>query len=94
MSKSKRRSFSAQFKADAAALVTKGGKRASVVAKQLGVADGSLRLWIKQGATSASGSLSLDERTELMELRKRLKRVEMERDILKKATAYFARESA
>ena len=94
MSKQKRRSFSAQFKSDAAALVTKGGKTVSAVGKMLGVSIGSLRLWIKQSETVATGSLSLDERTELMMLRKRLKRVEMERDILKKATAYFARESA
>jgi transposase len=94
MSKRKRRTFSAQFKADAAALVTKGGKPISVIAKQLDLADGSLRLWVEQSKAHGVSGLTVDERTELMELRKRLKRVEMERDILKKATAYFARESA
>jgi transposase len=94
MSKRKRRKFTAQFKSDAASLVTKGGKSLSAVAKQLDLSDGSLRLWVEQSKQSEAGGLSVDERTELMELRKRLKRVETERDILKKATVFFARESA
>jgi transposase len=44
--------------------------------------------------TGASGALTTAERAELVDLRKRLKRAEMERDILKKATAFFAKESA
>jgi transposase len=94
MSKRKRRVFSEQFKADAAALVTKGGKSVSEVAKQLDLAENSVRRWVEGRTQGSPAGLSLDERAELTELRKRVKRVEMERDILKKATAFFARESA
>ena len=95
MATRKRRTFTAQFKTDAALLVTRGGKTIAAAAKQLGVADGSLRIWLKQAPTiDAPDNLTFAERAELMELRKKLKRVEMERDLLKKATAYFARESA
>jgi transposase len=86
MSKRKRRVFSEQFKADAAALVTKGGKSVSEVAKQLDLAENSVRRWVEGRTLGSPAGLSLDERAELMELRKRVKRVEMERDILKKAT--------
>jgi transposase len=85
--------LNSQVKADAVALVTKGGKSLRTVAKQLGLADGSIRLWVDQSTEQVSSGLMVDERAELMKLRKRLKRVEMERDILKK-TAFFARESA
>jgi transposase-like protein len=94
MSNRKRRVFSEQFKADAAALVTTGGKSVSEVAKQLDLAENSVRRWVTSLPQGFAAGLSLDERAELMELRKRVKRVEMERDILKKATAFFARESA
>jgi transposase-like protein len=95
MATRKRRTFTAQFKTDAVALVTRGGKSVAAAAKQLGISDGNLRIWLKQApTTSAPDNLTFAERAELMELRKKLKRVEMERDLLKKATAYFARENA
>jgi transposase-like protein len=94
MSTRKRRTFTAQFKTDAVALVTRGGKTVAAAAKQLDIAEGNLRIWLKQTPPNAPESLTFAEKEELMELRKKLKRVEMERDLLKKATAYFARESA
>jgi transposase len=94
MSTRKRRTFTAQFKTDAVALVTRGGKTVAAAAKQLDIAEGNLRIWLKQTPPNALESLTFAEKEELMELRKKLKRVEMERDLLKKATAYFARESA
>jgi transposase len=94
MSTRKRRTFTAQFKTDAVALVTRGGKTIAAAAKQLNISDGNLRIWLKQTPRNAPESLTFAEKEELMDLRKKLKRVEMERDLLKKGAAYFARESA
>ena len=98
MTRRKRRKFTVQFKADAVRLVTAGGKTIADVTKQFDLTETALRAWVRRAELDAGngppGALTTAERTELIELRKRLKRVEMERDILKKATAFFARENA
>jgi transposase len=98
MERRKRRKFTPEFKADAVRLVTTGGRTIAEVTKQFDLIETSLRAWIKQAETDAgrgsSDALTTAERAELVELRKRVKRAEMERDILKKATAFFAKESA
>ena len=98
MERRKRRKFTAEFKADAVRLVTTGSKTITEVTKQFDLTETSLRAWVKQAKTDArrgaAGELTTAERAELVELRKRVKRVEMERDILKKATAFFAKENA
>lgn len=98
MARRKRRKFTTQFKADAVRLVTTGAKTIAEVTKDFDLTETSLREWVKQAeADSGRGppdALTTAERAELIELRKKLKRAEMERDILKKATAFFAKESA
>jgi transposase-like protein len=98
MDKRKRRTFTREFKADAVRLVTTGGKTIAEVTKQFELTETSLRAWVKQAAIDAGNgppeALTTAERAELVELRKRVKRAEMERDILKKATAFFAKENA
>jgi transposase-like protein len=98
MARRKRRKFTAQFKADAVGLVTTGGKTIAEVTEQFDLTETALREWVKRAEADAGkgppDALTSAERVELIELRKRLKRVEMERDILKKATAFFAKESA
>ena len=98
MERRKRRKFTPEFKADAVRLVAGGGKSITEVCKQFDLNETSLRAWMKQADTDAgkgsSGALTTAERVELVELRRRVKRAEMERDILKKATAFFAKESA
>ncbi len=98
MARRKRRVFTAEFKADAVRLVTAGGKTVAQVSKQFDLTETCLREWLKRAEVDAGrgppDALTTAERAELVELRRRLKRVEMERDILKKATAFFARESA
>ena len=98
MARRKRRKFSAEFKADAVRLVTTGGKTIADVTKQFDLTETALREWVKRAEADAgrgpSDALTTTERAELVDLRKRLKRAEMERDILKKATAFFAKESA
>lgn len=97
MTKRKRRVYSDQFKSDAVQLVTHGGKTFAEVSKQFELTESALRDWAKAAQqarpSDASAPLTTSERAELVDLRKRLKRAEMERDILKKATAFFARES-
>jgi transposase len=97
MARRKRRNFSAEFKADAVRLVTSGSKTIPEVTKDLDLTETALRDWVKRAEADSSkvptSTLTTAERAELIDLRKRLKRAEMERDILKKATAYFAKES-
>lgn len=98
MARRKRRKFTPQFKADAVRLVTDGGKSIAEVTAQFDLTETALREWVKRAqadaGTGPAGALTTAERSELIELRKRLKRAEMERDILKKATAFFAKENA
>ncbi len=94
MSRRPRRSFTAEFKAEAVALVKKSGKTVGQVAKELDLTVTSLRNWMKEGERGAAPTpLSESERDELTRLRKDIQRVQMERDFLKKAAAFFARES-
>ena len=98
MARRKRRKYTLQFKADAARLAMTGGKTIAEVARQFDLNVSVLRSWVRRVEADAGkgppDALTTAERCELVELRKRLKRVEMERDILKKATAFFAKESA
>jgi transposase-like protein len=98
MARRKRRKFTAQFKADAVRLVTTGGKTIAEVRDEFDLTETALREWIARAEADAGrgppDALTTAERAELIDLRKRLKRAEMERDILKKATAFFAKENA
>lgn len=93
----KRRSFSAEFKAEAVRLCKVGDRSIRQVALDLDLTETALRGWVKRATTEVEaepdGSLGATERDELMQLRKRVKRLEMEREILKKAAAFFAKES-
>jgi transposase len=97
MSKKKRRAFTAEQKAEAVKIVKTSGKSVGQVAQELGLTVSALRSWVKQDEINHNpaprGPLTTDERAELARLRKELKRVEMERDFLKKAAAFFARET-
>jgi len=94
--KRKRRSFSPEFKADAVKIV-RAGKSVPQVAKELDLTETALREWVNRADAGASkgpaDAMTSAERTELQELRKRVKRLEMEREILKKAAAFFAKEN-
>ena len=99
MAKRKRRAFSAEFKAEAVRLCRLGDRTVTQVAKDLDLTETALRDWVKRAPAEASKeasplALSGNERDELNELRKRVRRLEMEREILKKAAAFFAKENA
>ena len=93
----KRRSFSDEFKHDAVNLIVNQGYSFRAAAEAVGVGEGSLRLWHRQLVPKpepAGEDASLAElKAENQRLRRELRQAEMEREILKKATAYFAKES-
>ena len=88
--------YTLEFKLEAVWLV-KGGQSVPVTSKILGVPVQTLGNWVRvggQGQLKGAGDKPVSpEQMELARLRAELARVKMERDILKKATAYFARES-
>jgi transposase-like protein len=92
-----RRAFSAEFKAEAVRLCKVGDRSVSQVAADLDLSETSLRGWVKRldidAGSGPPGALTSDERTELAQLRRENKRLLMEREILKKAAAFFAKES-
>ena len=97
MKKRTRRSFSSAYKTEVVDLVRASGKRIGAVANDLGLTETAVRAWVRQatvdGGGGAVGALTSAERDELTQLRRRVKTLEMERDVLKTATAFFARES-
>jgi transposase len=90
-----RRGHPSEFRAEAVELYRTSDKSIREIATELGVAPESLRRWIAQHEVDAGKrtGLSTDERQELAELRRKLRRVTMERDILKKAAAFFTNDS-
>jgi len=97
MTKRKRRAFTPEFKADAVRLVKASDRGVGQVAKELDLTETALREWVKRDAVDAGkgppDALTTAEREELVRLRRDNKRLLMERDILKKAAAFFAKES-
>lgn len=98
MAKRKRRAFSAEFKAEAVRLCRVGDRSVAQVAKDLDLAETSLREWVKQPPEEPSGrgqgsSVSDAEREELVELRKAGEAARDGEGNPKKAAAFFAKES-
>jgi transposase len=95
--KRKRRSFSSAYKTEVVEMVRASGKSIGAVAKDLGLTETAVRAWVRQAEVDrgdgAVGVLTTAERDELTQLRRRVKTLEMEREVLKKATAFFAKES-
>jgi transposase len=92
---SKQRRYSAEFKRSAIALVAEQNYSVDQAAESLGVSKDTLKYWIKEHRRK-HGPLNAAEETDLKkqvkELQRENERLKLERDILKKAAAYFARE--
>lgn len=98
MAKRKKRVFTSEFKADAVRLCQAGDRTITQVAKDLDLTESALRAWVARAKVDArplpSDAITSVEREELLQLRKDVKRLQMERDILKKAATFFAKENA
>ncbi len=97
----KRRQFTAEFKVEAVRMAADSGKPISQVARELGIRADMLRTWKRQAESRAglapgdvfpgNGKLTSQEE-EIRQLRREVERLKQEREILKKAAAFFARE--
>jgi len=85
-----------EFRAEAVRLVRQSGKSVPRIARDLGVSDQSLRNWVRQADLDTglrSDGLTTEEREELRRLRRENRVLQEEREILKKAAAFFAKET-
>lgn len=98
MSRRKRRKFTPEFRAEVVALCKVGDRSITQVAKDLDLTETAVREWVKRAEVDAggggTGALTTAEREELAKLRRENKQLRMEREILKQAATFFAKESA
>jgi transposase-like protein len=85
-----------EFKADAVAMVIDGERSIADVARSLGLVEQTLGNWVRQALVDRGerAGLTTDERAELVRLRRENAQLAMERDLLKRATAFWVKESA
>ena len=92
----KRRKFSQEFKEEAVRLCKQGDRSIAQVAKELDLTRSALERWVRQydidQGGGQTGPLTTEERAELRSLRRRVLVLEEEKEILKKAAAFFAKE--
>ena len=97
MKKTTRRQFTEEFKAEAVRLARESGKPKAQVARELGISDGLLHSWIGKYQQAEHKGVTVEdikrEQEELNRLRRDNRRLKEENEILKKAAAYFAKES-
>jgi transposase len=94
MTKRHRRKFTDEFKAETVKVIQTSGRTVGSVARELSIGETAVRRWVKQAEASGSAdTLTVDERSELQRLRKQNQELRMEKEILRKATAFFAKES-
>ncbi len=92
-----RRSFTPEFKSEAAKLVLEQGRSVAQTCKALGIGETALRRWMaqwqaeRQGLPPSGGALTPEQRR-IQELEAKVAQLERERDILKKSTAFFVKE--
>jgi transposase len=90
-----RRSFTPEFKAEVVELVRQPGKTVGKVARDLNLTETAVRVWVRQADIDQGrrDGLTSEELAEMAQLRKELRETREERDILKRAVAFFARET-
>jgi transposase len=93
MTKRRRRSFTPEFKAEVVELCRRPGRNPAAVAKELDLTETAVRRWVNQAAVdkSAKPGTSTGEAEEMARLRKQLREVTEERDILARAVGFFAK---
>src|SRR5688572_7496088 len=93
MARRRRPTYSPEFRAEAVRRVRNSDESLQSIARDLGVSAPTLTKWVEASRPKPEVSLTDDERTELKRLRKENRELRMEREILKKATAFFAKQS-
>ena len=94
MGRRNRRKFTDEFKAETVKLVRESGRTVGSVARELDLTETAVRDWVRKAeASGSSDTLSPDERAELRRLRKENQELRMEKEILRKATVFFAKEN-
>jgi transposase-like protein len=90
----KYRTFTAEYREEAVKMVIETGRPIAQVARELGINEGTLGNWVNKYRTDhpASEELNISERARLKELEHENRELRMERDFLKKAAAFFAKE--
>ncbi|MEU4295704.1 transposase [Kribbella sp. NPDC026596] len=91
-----RRSFTAEFKAEIVELCQRGDRSVGQVAKDFDLTETAVREWLRQAerdAGTGDGGLTTSEREELNQLRREARRLREDVEILKRATAFFAKET-
>lgn len=97
MSQKARKEYTPQQKADAVQIALNSDQSIRQVAQNLGIPESNLNRWVRAAKrqdqpNSVSAPLTQGERQELVQLRRQVKQLEMERDFAKKAAAFFARD--
>ena len=93
MVRRRRQLYSPEFRAEAVRRVRNSDESLRAIALDLGIAPASLQTWVNASRPQPEIPLTDDERIELTRLRKEVRELRMEREILKKATAFFAKQS-
>ena len=93
MAHRRRPTYAPEFRTEALKRVRSSTESVSAIARDLGITVGTLRRWLDASRPQPEVLLTEDERTELRRLRKENRELRMEREILKKATAFFAKHS-
>ena len=93
MARRRRVRYSPEFKAEAVRAMRTTHDSVTTIARNLGVSEPTLRAWMAATRPAPAEPLTTDERTELAQLRREVRQLREERDILKKATAFFAKQS-
>lgn len=83
--------YTDEFKKEAVTLVIEQGYSLGKAASSLGISDKTLQVWVRKVRDQNTGGLSDDERAELKQLRREVKELRTEKEILKKASAFFAK---
>jgi transposase-like protein len=91
MARRQRVRYTPEFKAEALRIAQQSDESLSKIAKDLGMTEKTLHTWVKAAGAEPRVPLNETERAELERLRRDNRRLQMERDILKKATAFFAK---
>jgi transposase len=92
----RRRSFTPEFKAEIVELCQRGDRSVGQVARDFDLTETAVREWVRQAERDAGtrqDGLTTDERTELAQLRRENRRLREDVEILKRATAFFAKET-